>query len=138
MSLQPENLSPVPQQTAQVATAAFPSGNFCLKLRDELGTIYQDEQFSALFSKEGQPALAPWRLALVSILQFVEGLNDRQAANMVRSRIDWKYLLGLELTHSGFDYSVLAEFRARLLKQEGRAEQLLLDHLLAQLKEKKL
>lgn len=138
MSLQPENLSPVPQQTAQVAKAAFPRGNFCLKLRDELGAIYQDEQFRALFSREGQPALAPWRLALVSILQFVEGLSDRQAANMVRSRIDWKYLLGLELTDSGFDYSVLAEFRARLLKEEVQAETLLLDQLLVQLKEKKL
>lgn len=61
MSLQPENFAPVPEQTTYFAKAAFPRGNFCLKLRDELGTIYQDQQFKTLFSKEGQPTLAPWR-----------------------------------------------------------------------------
>ena len=106
MSLQPKTTAIVPAETARVAKAAFPKGNFCLTLRDEFDTIYLDEQFAHLFSKEGQPALAPWRLTLVSILQFVEGLSDRQAANMVRSRLDWKYLLGLELSDTGFDYSV--------------------------------
>ncbi len=128
MSLQPQKPGDVPAETTRIAKAAFPKGNLCLKLRDELGTIYEDEQFSQLFSKEGQPALAPWRLTLVSILQFVEGLSERQAANMVRSRLDWKYLLGLELTDSGFDYSVLAEYRGRLLA--GEAEKLLIDRLL--------
>lgn len=136
MSLQPQKIEAVPAETVRIAKAAFPKGNFCLKLRDELGTIYEDEQFLALFSKEGQPALAPWRLTLVSILQFVEGLSDRQAADMVRSRLDWKYLLGLELTDTGFDYSVLAEYRGRLLL--GQAEKLLLDRLLSVLGEKKL
>ena len=136
MSLKPQKPGDVPAETARIAKAAFPKGNLCLKWRDELGTIYEDEQFSELFSKEGQPALAPWRLTLVSILQFVEGLSDRQAANMVRSRLDWKYLLGLELTDSGFDYSVLAEYRGRLLA--GEAEKLLLDRLLNLLTEKKL
>lgn len=136
MSLQPQKIEAVPAETVRIAKAAFPKGNLCLKLRDELGPIYEDEQFSELYSKEGQPALAPWRLTLVSILQFVEGLSDRQAANMVRSRLDWKYLLGLELTDSGFDYSVLAEYRGRLLA--GEAEKLLLDHLLNLLAAKKL
>ena len=106
MSLQPKTTTTVPAATARVAKAVFPKGNFCLTLRDEFDTIYLDAQFAHLFSKEGQPALAPWRLTLVSILQFVEGLSDRQAANMVRSRLDWKYLLGLELSDTGFDYSV--------------------------------
>lgn len=136
MSLQPQKPGDVPADTARIAKAAFPKGNLCLKLRDELGPIYEDEQFSELFSKEGQPALAPWRLTLVSILQFAEGLSDRQAANMVRARLDWKYLLGLELIDSGFDYSVLAEYRGRLLT--GEAEKLLLDRLLNLLAEKKL
>ena len=105
-------------------------------MRDEPGTLYQDEQFVKLFSSEGQPALAPWRLALITVLQFVEGLSDRQAAEMGRSRIDWKYLLSLELTDSGFHYSVLSEFRGRLL--EGQAEYLLLDQLLTQVRERKL
>ena len=76
MSLRPNKVEPVPQQTALVAKVAFPKGNYCLKLRDELGTLYQEVDFSPLFSREGPPALAPWRLVLVSILQFVEGLTE--------------------------------------------------------------
>ncbi|MBO0778539.1 MAG: transposase, partial [Ktedonobacteraceae bacterium] len=70
-----------------------------MTMRDELGVIYQDEMFTHLFPKDGQPALAPWRLALVTIMQFVEGLPDRQAADAVRSRIDWKYALVRRVTH---------------------------------------
>jgi transposase len=98
-------------------------------LREEIGTLATDEDFAALFPTHGQPAAAPWRLTLVTIFQFIEGLSDRAAADAVRSRIDWKYALSLELTDSGFDSSVLCEFRARLL--EGNAEHLLFDKLLA-------
>lgn len=99
-----------------------------MRLRDELGELYQDEHFASLYPVEGQPAYAPWRLALVTVLQYTEGLTDRQAANAVRERIDWKYSLGLDLTDTGFDFSVLSEFRKRLV-DEG-AETLLLDRLL--------
>jgi transposase len=136
MTLQPEKIAQVPAETARVAKAAFPKGNLCLKVRDEIGTIYEDAAFAELYSKEGQPGLAPWRLALITVLQFMEGLSDRQGAEMVRSRIDWKYALGLELSDSGFDYTVLCEFRGRLLK--GSVEELLLDRLLEQLRERKL
>ena len=129
MSLKPQTIPPVPDQTVTVARAAFPKGTAALRLRDELGTIYQDDLFAALYPPQGQPAAAPWRLALVSVLQFLEGLPDRQAADAVRGRIDWKYALGLELTDPGFDASVLSEFRACLVT--GAAEQLLLDTLLA-------
>ena len=95
-----------------------------MKLRDELGMIYTDEQFSDLFPERGQPAESPARLALVTVLQFAEGLTDRQAADAVRGRIDWKYALGLELSDPGFDFSVLSEFRSRLLA--GSAEERLL------------
>jgi transposase len=128
MSLRPEPIGPVPEETARVAHAAFRRGNAYLRLRDELGTIYTDEAFASLFPTRGQPAEAPWRLALVTVLQFAEGLSDRQAAEAVRSRIDWKYLLGLELNDPGFDYSTLSEFRARLIA--GRAELVLLERLL--------
>jgi transposase len=67
---------------------------------------------------------------------FVEGLSDRQAADAVRGRIDWKYALGLELTDPGFDHAVLSEFRTRLV--EGNAERLLLDTLLQRLREQGL
>lgn len=99
-----------------------------LTFRGELGPIFQDEDFTALFPTCGQPGLPPWRLALVTLMQFRENLADRQAAEAVRARIDWKYLLGLELSDPGFDFSVLSEFRDRLLA--GRAEALLLDILL--------
>ena len=103
MSLQPKEITPVPEETVRVARAAFPKGNAWLSLRDELGTIYSDEMFAGLYPSRGQPAEAPWRLALVLVMQFADGLSDRQAAEAVRSRIDWKYLLGLELTDPGFD-----------------------------------
>jgi transposase len=128
MSLHPHIIAPVPEDTARVARAAFPKGHPSLTFRDALGTIFQDEDFAALFPAWGQPGLPPWRLALVTIMQFRENLADRQAAEAVRARIDWKYLLSLELTDPGFDFSVLSEFRDRLLA--GSAEELLLDKLL--------
>src|SRR5438552_2574945 len=100
-----------------------------MQMREVLGSIYTDEDFADLFPKEGQPALAPWRLALITVMQFVENLSDRQAADAVRGKIDWKYLLSLELTDPGFDASVLSEFRARLVEQQ--AEHLLLEKMIA-------
>ena len=129
MSLKPMAIPPVPPETARVARAAFPKGNISMKLRERVGTTIHDEDFVALFAKDGAPGLPPWRLALVTLLQFHEHLSDRQAAEAVRARIDWKYVLSLELTDAGFDFSVLSEFRARLIK--GGAEELLLEKLLA-------
>src|SRR5881227_3392216 len=128
MSLHPHVIAPVPEETARVARAAFPKGHPYLTLRDALGTLFQDEDFAALFPAWGPPGLPPWRLALVTLMQFRENLADRQAAEAVRARIDWKYLLSLELTDPGFDFSVLSEFRDRLLA--GSAEALLLEKLL--------
>src|SRR5262252_7514587 len=128
MSLHPHIIAPVPDETARVARAAFPKGHPYLTFRDALGTIFQDEDFATVFPAWGQPGLPPWRLALVTIMQFRENLADRQAAEAVRARIDWKYLLSLELTDPGFDFSVLSAFRDRLLA--GSAEALLLDKLL--------
>lgn len=128
MSLRPHVVAPVPEETARVARAAFPKGHPYLILRDALGTIFQDDDFSDLYAHEGQPGLSAWRLALVTIMQFRETLSDRQAAESVRARIDWKYLLSLDLTDPGFDCSVLSEFRDRLLA--GSAVERVLDKLL--------
>jgi transposase len=95
---------------------------------DALDTLCTDEAFVGLFPTHGQPAFPPWRLALVTLLQFAEGLSDRQAVEAVRSRIAWKYMLCLELTDPGFDASVLSGFRRRLIT--GAAEYLLLETLL--------
>src|SRR5215510_9888382 len=128
MSLRPHIIEPVPEVTVRVARAAFPKGHPYLTFRDALGTIFQDEDFTALFPAWGQPGSPPWRLALVTIMPFRENLADRQAAEAVRARIDWRYLLSLELTDPGFDFSMLSAFRDRLLA--GSAEELLLEKLL--------
>src|SRR5215211_5861314 len=132
MSLHPQATYPVPEETQRVARAAFPRGNIYMQVADRLGTIYHDTQFAVLFPTRGQPADAPARLALATVLQFAEGLSDRQAADAVRGRIDWKYVLCLELTDPGFDHTVLSEFRTRLLV--GGAERVLLDTLLMRLR----
>ena len=136
MSLQPKLDYTVPEQTARIAKAAFPKATLCMKIYDQLGTIFSDQDFVDIFARRGQRAQAPFRLALVTILQFLEGLSDRAAAEAVRGRIDWKYLLCLELDDAGFDYSILSEFRGRLLA--GGIERRLLDKLLANLREQKL
>jgi transposase len=119
-----------------VARAAFPKGNRYLRVADALETLFTDDAFLALFPPCGQPAQPPWQLALATILQFAEGLSDRQAAHAVRSRIDWTYVLRLELTDPGFDASVLCEFRGRLIA--GAAESLLFEILLTWCRDRQL
>ncbi len=128
MTMYPQGIGPIPEETRRIAQAACPKGTLAMRLRDALGALYEDEQFVTLYPEEGQPAYAPWRLAVVTVLQYTENLTDRQAANAVRERIDWKYALGLELGDAGFDYSLLSAFRTRLI--EKQAETLLLDRVL--------
>jgi transposase len=135
MSLHPAPIPAIPAETARIARAVFPQGNLYMQLKDELGSVYKDEAFAHLFPQRGQPAVAPWQLALITLMQYMESLSDRQAADAVRSRIDWKYALSLELTDPGFDHSVLSEFRSRLIA--GSAEELLLDILLEKCKDRK-
>src|SRR6516164_7525719 len=130
MSLKVVPIPAIPDETTRVVRAAFPRGSLVVQVRDALGTLYSDEDFADLFPARGQPAEAPWRLALVTVLQFVEGLPDRQAADAVRSRLDWKYALSLELSDPGFDHTVLSEFRTRLVA--GGAAERLLDLVLEQ------
>src|SRR5215208_2699690 len=136
MSLHPTLISEIPIETVRIARAAFPKGTLVTRLRDEFSDLYKDEDFKALYPTRGQSSLAPWRLALVTVFQFLEHLSDRQAADAVRARIDWKYALGLELTDPGFHFSVLTEFRARLVA--GQAEHLLLDKMLERFKQRGL
>jgi len=122
----------IPRETVEVAGAAFPKGNVYMTMRDKLGPLFSDDDFAALFAWQGQAGVSPGLLAMVTIMQFMEGLTDRQTAEAVRSRIDWKYALGLPLTYAGFDYSILSGFRARLLA--GGREALLFDRILDRLK----
>jgi transposase len=132
MCLHPEPIGEIPAETLRVARAAFPKATVVMRLRDEFRDLYRDEDFRRFYPDRGQPAFPPWRLALVTVFQFLENLSDRQAADAVRARIDWKYALGLELTDPGFHFSILAEFRARMVA--GKAEHLLLDRMLEHFK----
>ncbi|GAA3741195.1 hypothetical protein GCM10023082_42730 [Streptomyces tremellae] len=100
MSVQPREPATIPADTVRVARAAFPRGSPAIRVRDELGPWFRDEEFADLFPARGKPAWSPGRLALVLVLQSVEGLTDRQAAEAVRARIDFKYALGLERHHA--------------------------------------
>src|SRR5881394_968803 len=119
MSYHQEVMGDIPEETCRVAKATFPKGNVYMRMRDELGLLFADVEFHKLFARVGQPGLSAWRLTMVTILQFMEGLPDRQAADAVRGRIEWKYLLGLDITDEGFDASVLSEFRDRLVEAEA-------------------
>jgi transposase len=132
MSLRPPPGYEMPEETPRVARAAFPKGTLCLRIADAVGALYDDTQVAGLFPGRGQPAEAPARLALATVLPCVEGLSDRRAADAVRGRIDWKYALGLELTDPGGDHTVCSAFRTRLVR--GQAEQVLLDTLLEQVR----
>lgn len=136
MTMRPSYIPDVPETTQKIAKAAFRKGNRYIQMRDELGTLFNDDQFSDLFPKVGKYAEAPWRLALVTVMQFAENLTDRQAADAVRSRIDWKYALSLELGDEGFDFSVLSEFRARLVTNQ--AETRLFELMLEEFQERQL
>jgi transposase len=134
MSMQPRPWPEVPEATARVAKAAFSRGGaLAIRIRDELGSWYEDADFAVVYPVGGKPGLSPAQLAMVTVLQFTGDLTDRQAADAVRGHVDWKYCLGLELEDEGFDASVLAGFRERLV--EGGAERVIFDRLLARLKE---
>jgi transposase len=116
--------TPIPSETVAVARAACPQGTRAMRLRDVLGPVFDDGRFAGWFADEGQSGVAPGLLALVCVLQAMEDLSDREAADAVRTRLDWKYALGLELTDTGFNFSVLSEFRDRM-GVEDRAQELL-------------
>jgi transposase len=128
MSLSLHELDPIPEATRRLIAKACPKGTPATRLRDALGPIYHDEDFADLFPKRGRPAEAPWRLALVTVLQVMENLTDRQAAAAVCLRLDWKYALSLSPEDEGFDYSILCDFRERLISQH--AEERLLEPIL--------
>src|SRR6185312_15039596 len=131
MSMQPHPWPEVPAGTAKIARRAFRKGSLAMRARDELGAWCQDESFGVTYGTRGAPGISPAQLAMVTVLQFTEDLTDRQAADAVRGRLDWKYCLGLELADEGFDFSVLSEFRGRLVA--GAMETALLEALLARL-----
>jgi transposase len=132
MSMQPRPWPEVPADTVRVAKKVFRKGTLAIRARDELGGWCEDVGFAGVYGVRGKPGISPAQLAVVTVLQFAENLTDRQAADAVRARLDWKYCLGLALEDEGFDFSVLSEFRGRLVA--GSLERVILDRLLERLK----
>lgn len=114
----------IPAETERVVKATLKKSNKYVILRDELGAIYQDELFAGLYCSHGAESIPPGLVAQLVVIQYIEGLSDRTLMEQLPVRMDWKYFLGLELTHAGFDHSVLSEFRQRLTEHE-QAELLL-------------
>jgi len=110
MSLHPQVIGPVPEETARNARLALNKENLCVRLREELGTIYEDEQFATLFPHRGRPAEAPWRLALVCVLQYSETpLRERRSTpTHMMGDANWKSPLREKSGHG-----VIPVFRAR-------------------------
>jgi transposase-like protein DUF772 len=104
LSMRPLASPPVPVATAALARAVFPAGCLAMRLRDELGEVFSNADFTGAYPRRGGPALSPATLALVSVLQYAERLTDRQAAHAAAARIDWTYAVGLELADPGFDH----------------------------------
>ena len=134
MCLKPRSLPPIPDNTRSVAEQIYPPDHPLRRLGEDYADVLCDQDFADLYSSTGKPALSPALLALVTVLQATEHCSDRVAAEMVRSRIDWKYALHLPLAHPGFDASVLCEFRQRLVTHH--AERRVFDAFLRRLKER--
>jgi Transposase DDE domain/Transposase domain (DUF772) len=134
MSVHPQPWPP-PAPEIAAAVAVMYRGKrerpLAVMVRDQLGEWLSDEQFAGAYGKRGKPGWPPGRLALVTVFQMAEDLTDRQAAEAVRTRIDWKYALGLDLADPGFDDSILSEFRGRVAG--GGLDQVVLDTLLQRL-----
>jgi len=132
MSLQPQAPRAMPPDLAGLGDTLFKNkpGSPYRLVGDQLYEKYRDEDYLDLYSPEGKPGLSPVLLGLVTVFQDLEGLSDREATNAVLVRLDWKYALHLPLDYAGFDFSVLSEYRQRLVKHgaEGRLfEQILVD-----------
>jgi transposase len=133
MCLHPESIPPIPEETARIAKAIFPKGGLYLTIGDEIGLLFDDVDFTDLYAIDGMPATSPALLAMVTIFEFMENLSDRSAADAVRTRIDWKYALHLALDDPGFDFSLLSDFRQRLVEHAGA--RLIFQRLLERLRE---
>ena len=131
MTLQPTDHQAIPPETAELGQKLLEEDNPYRLVGERLADLMQDEDFNALYSLIGGPALSPVLLALVLVFQMLEKLPDRLAAQAVRLRIDWKYALHLPLDYPGFHFTNLSHFRQRLL--EHQAQYLVFDRLLQKL-----
>ena len=121
----------MPSETERIGRALLKKDNAYRLIGDKLFANISEQEFADLYPSEGQPGLSPVILAFVAVFQFIEKLPDRQAVESLRVRMDWKYALHLPLEYEGFNFSVLSEFRDRLL--EGQAEGRVFENLVKQI-----
>jgi len=117
----------MPADTEAVGKVILEENSAYRLIGEKLFDKFHEQDFVDFYSVEGKPGISPVILAFVTVFQFMEKLPDRQAAESLRMRMDWKYALHLSLAYEGFDYSVLSEFRDRLL--EHHAEGLVFEQL---------
>lgn len=132
MSLQWHLSRTIPADTAAVGQQLFAPTNAYRQLGDRFNELFPEEVvFAPLYDPLGRGAIPPLLLALVTVFQMLEKIPDRLAAEMVVSRMDWKYALHLPLGYAGFHWTGLTDFRQRLLEHEQ--ERLLFEELLPRL-----
>jgi transposase len=122
----------MPEETGRIGQLLLEANNSYRLIGDKLFVKLNEQDFIDLYPRDGQPGLSPVILALVTVFQFIEKLPDRQAAEALRMRMDWKYALHLPLEYAGFNFSVLSEFRDRLIA--GEAEGRVFEVLVAQIR----
>jgi len=132
MCLKVQSPWPMPEVTGRIGKQLLAENDPYRLIGDRLFEKWKEEDFADLYSSEGKPGYSPVILAFVSVFQFMERLADRQAAQALRMRLDWKYALHLPLDDAGFDFSVLSEFRDRLI--EGGAERRVFEKLVEEIR----
>jgi len=133
MCLKIQSPWPMPAETERIGRKLLKENDVYRLIGDRLFEQLNEEEYADLYSAEGKPGISPILLAFLSVFQFMEKLADRQAVNALRMRLDWKYALHLPLEYEGFDFSVLSEFRDRLIK--GQAEGRVFEKLVKQIRE---
>jgi len=119
MCLKVQEPWPMPEETARVGRVILKEESPYRLIGEKLFEKFSEQDYADLYSSEGKPAVSPVILAFVTVFQFMERLPDRQAAESLRMRMDWKYALRMPLEYEGFEYSVLSEFRDRLSEHEA-------------------
>jgi hypothetical protein len=88
-------------------------------LHRECRALFPDEMFADLFAEDGRRSVPPMIVAVVMVLQRLEGLSDREAVERFAFDVRWKYAAGgLDFDHPGFVHTVLVDMRARLAASE--------------------
>ena len=131
MSFKPQPPRPMPEELAVLGPKLLGPDNPYRLIGEQLYEQYDEADYVDLYHAEGKPAISPVLLSLVTAFQYMENLPDREAAEGVRIRLDWKYALHLPLEYAGFNFSVLSEFRDRVIKHQAEAR--LFERLLEQL-----